>query len=173
MTRLVRRFSRRRNMSSNRIHCCYIIIGTEFKEKHIFEKDELFCCAIISSVLSSSLRILDPSLLLRDAGLFLSTYLGIDSHFHFGQYKYNTSTFEGFILVGSSDHPPPRADPLCGCPHFLSADSSWKHDHHLAFSCGFPAAHTHVFLSGQPLIPRCVLHHRFHPSDALQPSGCR
>ena len=83
----------------------YHIIGTEFKEKHIFEKDELFCCAIISSVLSSSLRIPDPSFLFRDPGLFLSTYLRIDSHFHFGQYKYNTSAFEGFILVGFSDHP--------------------------------------------------------------------
>ena len=36
-------------MSSSRIHCCYIIIGTEFKEKHILEQDELFCCAVISS----------------------------------------------------------------------------------------------------------------------------
>ena len=90
-------------MSSSRIHCCYIIIGTQFKEEHIFEKDELFCCAITSSVLSSSLRISDPSLLLWDPGLLLSTYLGIDSHFHFRQY--NTSTFQGFILVGSSDCP--------------------------------------------------------------------
>ena len=33
ITRLVRRFLlRRRNMSSNRIHCCYIIINTELKE---------------------------------------------------------------------------------------------------------------------------------------------
>ena len=29
-------------MSSSRIHCCYIIIGTEFKEKHILEQDKLF-----------------------------------------------------------------------------------------------------------------------------------
>ena len=49
MTGLVRRFSRRRNKSSSRTHCCYIIIGTEFKEKHILEQDELFCCAVISS----------------------------------------------------------------------------------------------------------------------------
>ena len=115
MTGLIRRFSRRRNMSSSRIHCCYMgfpdgpevkssawnegdpgsIPGwgrspgegsgnplqysclenpmeggawqatvhgvaksqtqlsdftfTEFKEKYIFEQDELFCCAIISS----------------------------------------------------------------------------------------------------------------------------
>ena len=28
---LVRSFLRRRNMSLSRIHCCYIIIGTEFK----------------------------------------------------------------------------------------------------------------------------------------------
>ena len=35
-------------MSSSRIHCCYIIIGTEFKEKHNLEQDELFCCVIIS-----------------------------------------------------------------------------------------------------------------------------
>ena len=30
MTGLVRRFSRRRNMFSKRIHCCYIVIGREF-----------------------------------------------------------------------------------------------------------------------------------------------
>ena len=30
MTGLVRRFSRRRNMFSKRIHCCYVVIGTEF-----------------------------------------------------------------------------------------------------------------------------------------------
>ena len=36
-------------MSLSRIHCCYIIIDTEFKEKHTFEQDELFCCVIISS----------------------------------------------------------------------------------------------------------------------------
>ena len=49
MTGLVRSFLRRRNMSSNRIHCCYIITGTEFKEEHILEQDELFRCVIISS----------------------------------------------------------------------------------------------------------------------------
>ena len=38
-TGLFRRFSRRRNMSSSRIHCCYIVIGTEFKEKHILEQE--------------------------------------------------------------------------------------------------------------------------------------
>ena len=26
-------------MSSSRIHCCYIVIGTEFKEKHIPEQE--------------------------------------------------------------------------------------------------------------------------------------
>ena len=36
-------------MSSIRIHCCYIINSTDFKEKHILEHDRLFCCAIISS----------------------------------------------------------------------------------------------------------------------------
>ena len=36
-------------MSSSRLHCCHITIGTEFKVKHILEQDELFCCAIISS----------------------------------------------------------------------------------------------------------------------------
>ena len=39
MTELFRTFSRRRNMSSSRIHCCYIVIGTEFKEKHIPEQE--------------------------------------------------------------------------------------------------------------------------------------
>ena len=37
-------------MSSNRIHCCNIIILTEFKEK-LLEQDELIFCVIISSVL--------------------------------------------------------------------------------------------------------------------------
>ena len=46
---LVRRFLRRRSSSSNRIHCCYIITSTEFKEKHTLEQNELFCCIIISS----------------------------------------------------------------------------------------------------------------------------
>jgi len=36
-------------MSSSRLHCYHITIGREFKEKHILEQDELFCCAIISS----------------------------------------------------------------------------------------------------------------------------
>ena len=35
-------------MSSSKIHFCYIIISTEFKEKHTLEQDELFCCVIIS-----------------------------------------------------------------------------------------------------------------------------
>ena len=34
-------------MSLSRIHC-HIIIGIEFKEEHILEEDELFCCVIIS-----------------------------------------------------------------------------------------------------------------------------
>ena len=51
MTGLVGRFSRRKNMSSSSIHCCYIIISTELKAKHILEQGELFCCAMISSVL--------------------------------------------------------------------------------------------------------------------------
>ena len=55
MTGIVRRFSRRRNMSSSRIHSFYIITGTEFKGKHILEQDELFCCAIISSGLKEKL----------------------------------------------------------------------------------------------------------------------
>ena len=66
-------------MSSSRIHCCYIIIGTEFKEKHILEQDELFCCINISSglrekkfVLFSSLRIPDPFLLLGDPELLIN-----------------------------------------------------------------------------------------------------
>ena len=71
-------------MSLSRIHCCYIVIGTEFKEKQILEQDELFCCAIISSgfkektfVLFSSLKTPDPYLFLGDPGLLI--YLGIDS----------------------------------------------------------------------------------------------
>ena len=44
ITRLVRRFLfRRRNIPLSKIHCCYIIISTELKEKHILEQDE-FCC---------------------------------------------------------------------------------------------------------------------------------
>ena len=81
MTGLVRRFSRRRNMSSSRTHCCYIIIGAEFKGKHTLEQDELLCCIIISSVLQgrkktlvlfSSLRTLDPFLLLGDPRLLIN-----------------------------------------------------------------------------------------------------
>ena len=50
ITRLSRKFLlRRRNMSLSKIHCCYIIISTELKEKHTLEQDELFCCVIISS----------------------------------------------------------------------------------------------------------------------------
>ena len=49
MTGLVRRSSRRRNMPSSSIHCCYIIFGSQVKRKHILEQDELFCCAIIRS----------------------------------------------------------------------------------------------------------------------------
>ena len=51
MTVLIRRLLRRRNMSLSTIYCCYIIIGTDFKENHILEQDELFCCVIISSEL--------------------------------------------------------------------------------------------------------------------------
>ena len=36
-------------MSSSKIHCYFIIISTELKEKHTLEKDELFCCVINSS----------------------------------------------------------------------------------------------------------------------------
>ena len=36
-------------MSPSKIHCYYIIIRTELKEKHALEQDELFCCVIISS----------------------------------------------------------------------------------------------------------------------------
>ena len=46
ITGLVRRFSRRRNMSSSRMHCCYIILTKEYRKK-VF-------------VLSSSLKIPDP-----------------------------------------------------------------------------------------------------------------
>ena len=63
-------------MSLSSIQCCYIIIGTEFKGKHILEQDELFCCAIICSgliekmfVLFSSLRTPDPYLLLESLRL--------------------------------------------------------------------------------------------------------
>ena len=52
-------------MSSIRIHCCYIIIGTEFKEKHILEQDGLFCCAIISSGLKE--KNICPFLLLENS----------------------------------------------------------------------------------------------------------
>ena len=93
MTGIVRRFSRRRNMSSNRTDYCYTIIGTEFKGKYILEQDELFCCAIISSGLKekknknkclsfsppwefqtpiSSSKAPDPSLLLGDLGLLIN-----------------------------------------------------------------------------------------------------
>ena len=41
-------------MSLSKIHCCYIIISAEFKEKHTLKQDELFCCVIISSGLKES-----------------------------------------------------------------------------------------------------------------------
>ena len=66
MTGLFRRFLRRRKMSSSRIHCCHIIIGTEFKGKHILEKGELFVVqlpALDLSIPFSSLRTSDPYLL--------------------------------------------------------------------------------------------------------------
>ena len=98
MTGIVRRFSRRRNMSSNRTDYCYTIIGTEFKGKYILEQDELFCCAIISSGLKEKKTKTNvcPFLLLENSrplsplqkpqthlsslGIwdFLSTYLEID-----------------------------------------------------------------------------------------------
>jgi len=71
-------------VSSNRIHCCYIITGTEFKGKHNLEQDEvMFCCFVVQSstlglkkkikcVLFTSLRTPDPSLLLRDSGLIMN-----------------------------------------------------------------------------------------------------
>ena len=49
ITRLVKRFLlRTRNMASSKIHCYYIIINIDFKEKHTLEQDELLCCAITS-----------------------------------------------------------------------------------------------------------------------------
>ena len=73
-------------MSSSRIHCCYIITGTEFKEEHILEQDELFCCVIISCglkekmfVLFASWRTPDPFLIPGDPGLLFN--LRTDSHF--------------------------------------------------------------------------------------------
>ena len=72
ITGLVRRFSRR-NRSSSRIHCCYIIIGTEFK---------LTCFVVQSSalglkkkkmfVLFYSLRTPDLFLFLEDPGLLIN-----------------------------------------------------------------------------------------------------
>ena len=75
----------------SRIYCCYIITGTEFKEKHILEQDELFCCVIISSGLKeeelyvtkmkecrkkfvhfSFSSASDPSLLHGDPGLLIN-----------------------------------------------------------------------------------------------------
>ena len=90
MIRLVRRFSRRRNMSSSRIHCCYIVVGTVFRQKHILEQDEFF--SVQSSALGlkkkkkilcfsppwelqttiSSLRTPDPFLLLGDPGFLIN-----------------------------------------------------------------------------------------------------
>ena len=40
----------------NEMHCFYIIISTEFKEKHNLEQDELFCCVIISSELKEKVN---------------------------------------------------------------------------------------------------------------------
>ena len=56
LPRLVGRngFLLRRDTSSSKIHCCYIIISTELKEKHTLEQDALFCCIIISSRLQDN-----------------------------------------------------------------------------------------------------------------------
>ena len=68
---LVRSFSRRRNISLSRKHYCYIVIGTEFKEKlEQLTLEQAFCCVSINSglktfVLSFSLRTPDPYLLLK------------------------------------------------------------------------------------------------------------
>ena len=99
MTELVRSFLRKRNKSSKMVHYCYIIIGTEFKEKkNILEQDELFCCVIVSSglkegkkknvcpfLLLENLRPLsppwEPQTSFSSSGTpdFLSTSLRIDS----------------------------------------------------------------------------------------------
>ena len=54
ITGLVRRFLRRRNRSLSKIHCCYIIISTDLKEKHTLEQDVLLCSTTISSGLKGS-----------------------------------------------------------------------------------------------------------------------
>ena len=43
-------------MSLSRIHCCYITIGTDFKEKQTLEQDELFCCVILALGLKEKKR---------------------------------------------------------------------------------------------------------------------
>ena len=85
MTELIRRFSRKRDMSSSRIHCCYIIIGTEIKDKHILEK--MSCSIVQSSALGLKKKKMyffppwELQTLLSSLGTpdFLSTYLGTDS----------------------------------------------------------------------------------------------
>ena len=86
MTGLVRRFSRRRNMSSSRVHCRYIILSAEFKGKRNLEQADLSCWAIISSGLKEKKSLSfsapwEPQTPLSSAGTpdFLSTHLGIDS----------------------------------------------------------------------------------------------
>ena len=93
LPRLVGRngFLLRRDTSSSKIHCCYIIISTEPKKRYTVEQDEFFCCVIISSgfkektsyvtktkecrkkkiVPFSSSRALDPCLLLEGLGPLL------------------------------------------------------------------------------------------------------
>ena len=72
MTGFVRRSPRRRNMSSSKIHCCHIIIGTEFKKNISLSK--MNCFVVQSSalglnkrtfVLFFSLRTPDPHNLLE------------------------------------------------------------------------------------------------------------
>ena len=96
ITGLVIRSSGRRNISSSRIHCCYVILSTEFKLScfvvqssalGLKKKNVLWIKQTNTFVLLSSLRTPDPyllfentrcSLLFGDPGL-LSTYLEIDS----------------------------------------------------------------------------------------------
>ena len=88
MTGLYRRL-RRRNMFWSRMHCCYIVIGGGFKEKHILEQGEVFSsglkeknvlCDYVKKcrrnkknlVLFSFSRAPYPFLLLRDPGLLIN-----------------------------------------------------------------------------------------------------
>ena len=126
MTGLVRRSSRRRNMPSSSIHCCYIIFGSQVKRKHILEQDELFCCAIIRSGLIEKKKKKRPFLFLENARPLSSpweSWIGFSS---LGTPEFLSTCLRIDSLTFSS--------PSRGCLAFLQLlPLEWYHVHILGY----------------------------------------